>query len=107
MTADDLKELFNYNEITGDLIWLIALNPKKPQLVGKRAGSIDTNGHRSVTIKGKTYPATHIIWCMVTGKWPKHEIDHINRIPNDDSFCNLREATRQQNCANRRKFKNR
>jgi hypothetical protein len=37
----------------------------------------------------------------MTGRWPASEIDHKNRIRDDDRFDNLREATSQQNTFNR------
>jgi hypothetical protein len=37
---------------------------------------------------------------MLTGEWPKGDIDHINRVKSDNRLCNLREATRSQNNAN-------
>ena len=39
----------------------------------------------------------------MTGKWPEHQIDHINGIKDDNRFCNLREATNSQNNANKKK----
>ena len=38
----------------------------------------------------------------MTGKWPEHEVDHINCDPSEARFCNLRQATRSQNEANKR-----
>lgn len=32
----------------------------------------------------------------MTGSWPKREIDHANRVPSDDRWKNLREASRSQ-----------
>lgn len=37
----------------------------------------------------------------MTGEWPKNQIDHINRIRDDDRWENLREATQSQNSYNR------
>jgi len=36
----------------------------------------------------------------MTGHWPESQIDHKNRIRNDNIFSNLREATNGQNMAN-------
>jgi hypothetical protein len=37
---------------------------------------------------------------FMTGHRPK-EVDHKNRLPDDNTWSNLREATRSQNCVNR------
>jgi hypothetical protein len=37
----------------------------------------------------------------MTGEWPKDQIDHINRVKDDDRWENLREATQSQNSYNR------
>jgi hypothetical protein len=37
----------------------------------------------------------------MTGEWPIDQVDHINRIRDDDRWINLREATPQQNRNNK------
>ena len=55
--------------------------------------------------KHKHY-AHKLIWLMMTGHLPECQIDHINNIHDDNRYCNLREATHQQNIFNRGIFKN-
>ena len=38
---------------------------------------------------------------MMTGDWPKDQIDHRDGDPLNDAFDNLREATNAENCRNR------
>ena len=34
-----------------------------------------------------------MIWCKQTGQWPEGDIDHVNRVRDDNRFVNLRECT--------------
>jgi hypothetical protein len=68
---------------------------------GKVAGSVsETTGYLRIRFDGREYKAHRLAWCLVTGKWPACEIDHINRDRADNRFGNLREATREQNNVN-------
>ncbi len=46
---------------------------------------------------------THIIFFIMTGRWPEL-IDHKNNDPWDNSWKNIREATKQQNAQNRQRI---
>jgi hypothetical protein len=70
------------------------------------AGCINRNGYRLVKIAGKNYLASHIIWALTTGRFPRQEIDHRNRNAINDKHDNLREATHSQNMQNRRRHAN-
>lgn len=105
ITASFVKSILAYDSKTGSLIWK---NRKDvPQHVndrfaGKNAGGIcpDT-GYRKIYIRGRHYYAPRLVWLIINGKWPQHELDHINGIKHDLTFNNLREATHEQNVCNR------
>lgn len=102
ITQAELKETLSYNIETGDLIWIIS----KPGVkVGSVAGT-PALGYVSITINRRLYRAHRLIWLYMTGEWPKDQIDHINHIRNDNRWCNLREATYQENQRNRTNPKN-
>jgi len=42
----------------------------------------------------------------MTGEWPEHQVDHRNRVRDDNRWDNLRKATRVQNLGNREKYAN-
>jgi hypothetical protein len=42
----------------------------------------------------------------MTGKWPELEVDHINRIRDDNRWCNLRDVSRAINAQNMPLYKN-
>ena len=57
-------------------------------------------GYLSTAISYSLYPTHRIIWKLATGFDPADQIDHINGIKSDNRLCNLREASRSQNCRN-------
>lgn len=68
---------------------------------GKRAcATLSRAGYFHGRILGRSYPASHVIFAMTHGWWPKHQIDHKNGVRNDNRPSNLREATSAQNNLN-------
>ena len=98
ITQELLKEHFEYRD--GHLWW------KKPTgkrvEIGRQFGSYNTNGYRKGNFKGKNYLEHRLVWLYHRGEWPKGQIDHINGNTGDNRIENLREATNQQNCWNRK-----
>jgi hypothetical protein len=104
ITAEIVRSLLSYDRDTGVFLWLKTLSTATP--AGSVAGTIYANGRRYITIERKRYFAAHLAWLYVTGGWPVDQIDHKNLSRSDDRFENLREATGQQNIANRGVLKN-
>lgn len=101
LTQDLLKELFNYNQDTGELTWKVrsAYNVQP----GAEAGSVSGQGYREVQIAGRTHKCHRLIWMMTYGNFPSTtDIDHINGDRADNRLTNLRLASRKQNPANRK-----
>lgn len=63
-------------------------------------GSYDKDGYLIIKIKGKQFKAHRIVYALHNGKMPDNEIDHINRIRDDNRIENLRIATRKKNALN-------
>lgn len=99
LTAATVRELFDYNPATGDLIW------RKDRTGGTKAGdvagSIKSSGYRMVKINGTLYSAHRLVWAWHHGNWPTNEIDHADRIPLNNRIENLRDVDRSVNVANR------
>jgi len=96
-----VRDLFRYDSVTGILIWNARPHPKaNHKMVGTRAGSRRLDGHHQVRIDGQMYTEHQVIWLLVYGVWPD-EIDHENRIRDDNRINNLRKCSRSQNNANR------
>jgi len=89
----NLKNLVNYNPETG----IFTRKDKKNKIIG----SYDQDGYLRAVIKYKEYRLHRLAWYLIHGEWPKHQIDHINRIKDDNRLCNLREAKSFENMANR------
>lgn len=98
ITAERLRAVVNYDPDTGTFTWI---RSKQGVRYGSRAGAIKAKGYRSIQVDGKDYAEHRLAWLWMTGEWPKDQIDHINRVRDDNRWSNLREATQSQNFANR------
>lgn len=93
-----VNELLSYDPLTGVLTWKIVRS--RWHVPGSVAGHLANCGYFTIMVDGKAYYAHRLAWLLHTGKWPKHEIDHINRVRSDNRIENLREATKSQNKIN-------
>ncbi len=103
-TQEALQELLHYNPETGAFTWRVQSNGRVP--VGTIAGSIHVTGYRQIKIGRKFFKAHRLAWFYVHGHWPHGDLDHINRIKDDNRIVNLRLASRGQNMSNARVYKN-
>ena len=97
-----LLDTFTYDN--GKLLWKVP--PSNTTIrVGDEAGWIDSRGWRSVRTNGHILRVHRIIYEMcVGGLTITDEIDHINRVRDDNRIENLRLATRSQQMRNRISF---
>lgn len=103
LTAEELRRVLDYDPETGVFRWKVRLAQKLQ--VGDIAGAIHTNGYRKISIKTRRYLAARLAFLYMTGDWPEHYMDHRDGDRGNDRWSNLREATRSQNNANRRRTK--
>lgn len=68
--------------------------------VGSVAGNVMKNGYRIIRVNYSKFLAGRLAWFYVHKTWPSDEIDHINRVRDDNRIANLRPATRSQNAVN-------
>lgn len=94
LTQERLKELLDYDPETGVFVWKVGKGSRAQ--AGQRAGCGDGKGYTQIKIDKKLYLAHRLVWFYAHGRWPKEEIDHINRVKNDNRIDNLREVTHQQ-----------
>ena len=99
ITQEYLKSILKYNKETGIFTWL--------KRNGNIAGTLNKiSGYIIISINNKNYRAHRLAWLYMTGNFPVNQMDHINRIRNDNRFENLREATNQENDFNKGEYKN-
>jgi hypothetical protein len=99
LTAGRLRSLLDYEAATGKFRWRVRKAALKP---GALAGSVGRKGYYQICIDRRFYHAGRLAWLYKTSKWPKHEIDYINRDRSDIRWINLREVTPSQRRAKAR-----
>ena len=99
LTADRVRELFDYDATNGSLSWKKPGRGRRPNLI---AGNKQKNGYSKTWVDGSYFYNHRIIWLWVTGSWPKQDIDHINCDPSDNRFENLRVVSCSTNHENLR-----
>ncbi len=99
ITQEQLKEVLHYDPETG-----VFTRTKKTVGGVKKypiAGHVNkSKGYREIFANGKLYRAGRLAWLYIEGYWPEHQIDHINRIKDDDRWSNLRHVSHQCNMRN-------
>ena len=94
-----LKELLHYDPVTGDFTWLprtvICPHDQRfnTRFVGKMAGSIRRDGYRVIRADDQLQLAHRLAFLYMVGRWPHHQIDHINHTRGDNRWINLREVS--------------
>ena len=93
ITQNELKQYVHYDPETG-IFTNIKYRGGLP--VGKILDTHEGAGYINFKIKGKTYKAHRMAFLYMTGQIPEY-VDHINTVRDDNRWCNLREATWNQN----------
>ena len=105
LTHDFVTSCLTYRKTTGKFYWRdrADVTPNVRARDAHREAGCKTDGWYTVIRIGGHLVLAHIIaWFIVTGQWPKDEIDHRNGRKGDNRFRNLREATATQNRGNSR-----
>jgi hypothetical protein len=109
LTQDLLKDLLDYDAITGIFTWKYrekryfktdrAWSSWNSKYAQNEAGS-DSNGYILIGIFYVRYKAHRLAWLYITGRWPKNQIDHINGNGSDNRIENIRDVPQQENQRN-------
>lgn len=95
-----VRELFDYNEITGIMTRKVTVGINGTALEGRIVGHLDTKGYLNVRVDNFSFKLHRIIWLWWYGYWSENQIDHINRIKHDNRICNMREYSQVCNSRN-------
>lgn len=92
-----LKEYIHYDPATGIFTWL--QGPRK----GKTAGWKNRQGYIEISLKnlGIKQMQAHRLAYIYMDKLLPEMVDHINRIKDDNRWCNLRDSNRSLNGMNK------
>ena len=75
---------------------------KSKAFAGEPSARKGPHGYLTVNIDGRRYLAHRVVFAMTNGRWPLHEIDHIDRDRTNNRPENLREVTHWQNHGNKK-----
>lgn len=98
LTQERLKAVLHYDPETGVFTWITRAGHV---LAGTRAGGLHPAGYIFIKIDCTHRPAHRLAFLYMEGKFPPDQVDHINRIRNDNRWCNLRHATQKENSENK------
>lgn len=84
MDQETLKSILKYDAFSGLFSWAVK---RQKVVVGSVAGSKNSLGYVQIKISGKLYHAHRLAWLYVYGYMPEKEIDHINRIRDDNRIA--------------------
>lgn len=98
VTAERVRELFNYDEVTG--VFTRKVRTAMRTKIGDIVGNKDTYGYLQVSVDGKLCLLHRLAWLYVHGEFPEGTIDHIDRCKTNNAITNLRDVSQQVNMTN-------
>lgn len=115
LTQEVLKELLHYNPDTGIFTWkrrdrkwfktVCTWKTFKKRFEGREAGAVCAQGYIVIRILSLEYKAHRLAFLYMEGNFPEIDADHINGVRSDNTWTNIRRATRQENCRNMKRMK--
>ena len=101
LTHERVRELLDYEPLTGQFTWKKATNRRMKKSIGAVAGCVRPDGYLVIGIDGESILAHRLAWFWMHAQWPVDQIDHKTGIKTANAEANLREATSAQNLQNK------
>ncbi len=101
-TQEELKRLLDYNLLTGEFRWKASGFRRKEdatRMGGKIAGCKNKAGYIFIRLNRSLFLAHRLAFIYMLGYVPEF-VDHTDRVRTNNSWINLRVATRQVNNVN-------
>lgn len=99
VSYDLAHKMFSYDPETGVLTRTISVSSRA--MAGMQITATNAQGYVVVRFEDKLQYAHRLIWLMETGEWPTLDIDHVNGVPGDNRWDNLRHVSRSVNLHNK------
>lgn len=101
-SIEELRSTFTYNPQTGELFRQHKPGQTKfnTRYCSAPTGTVMNLGYLFVSTKSQMLLAHRVAWALYYGRWPKMELDHIDRDRLNNKIDNLREVTRLENMQN-------
>lgn len=96
ISLEEVRRALTYSPETGELRWA----PEERKRRRSDVPGTPINGYPMIRIGGKLQSAHRLAWLLHYGKWPTHEIDHINGDRADNRIANLRDVPHAANSRN-------
>lgn len=104
LTAEQARELLDYDPATGEFTWRVARGSgvRPGDRASPAAVMVGGKKYRRLSLFNRKHQAHRVAWLMHYGVWPSSRLDHANGDGCDNRIANLRLATGSQNSANTR-----
>lgn len=98
LTAEYVRSLLGYDPQSGIFVWKVTR--ARTAKAGMRAGRARKDKYREITVAGHGYLEHRLAWLVTYDEWPRLDVDHVDGDKSNNAACNLRHASRSDNCKN-------
>ncbi len=100
ITQARLKELLNYDPMTGHFTWRVMRGGKHPGDIAGCLSRARGKDYIRIRVDDELIMAHRLVWLYVYGRWPEDELDHEDGDGLNNRLKNLRPADRLKNNTN-------